>query len=81
MIPGMKSVYTFNLLSLAGFASVLMTYFGVNYYLSGMHSYASGEPVTVPVFVYIAVVILTGLCAAAYMKYRRSGIGNSREQD
>jgi cytochrome c-type biogenesis protein CcsB len=80
LIPGMKSVYTFNLLSLAGFASVLMTYFGVNYYLSGMHSYASGEPVTVPVFVYIAVVILTGLCAAAYMKYRRSGIDNSREQ-
>ena len=29
----------FNLLSVLAFASVLMTYFGVNYLLSGMHSY------------------------------------------
>jgi cytochrome c-type biogenesis protein CcsB len=74
MIPGMKSIYTFNLLSLVGFSSVLMTYFGVNYYLSGMHSYASGDPVPVPVFVYIAVVVLTGLCVAAYLKYRKEAI-------
>lgn len=31
--------YLFNLLSALAFASVLMTYFGVNYLLSGMHSY------------------------------------------
>ncbi|WP_108821974.1 cytochrome c biogenesis protein CcsA [Dysgonomonas sp. Marseille-P4361] len=31
--------YLFNLLSVIAFACVLMTYFGVNYYLSGMHSY------------------------------------------
>jgi cytochrome c-type biogenesis protein CcsB len=29
----------FNLCSVIAFASVLMTYFGVNYFLSGMHSY------------------------------------------
>jgi cytochrome c-type biogenesis protein CcsB len=29
----------FNLLSVLAFACVLMTYFGVNYFLSGMHSY------------------------------------------
>jgi hypothetical protein len=33
MISGMKDIYTFNLLSLFAFASVLMTYFGVNYSL------------------------------------------------
>jgi cytochrome c-type biogenesis protein CcsB len=71
MIPGMKSIYTFNLLSLFGFSSVLMTYFGVNYYLSGMHSYASGDPVPVPSFVYIAIVVLAGLVIAAYIKYKR----------
>jgi cytochrome c-type biogenesis protein CcsB len=73
MIPGMKSIYTFNLLSLLGFSSVLMTYFGVNYYLSGMHSYASGDPVTIPLFVYLAVIVLAGLCVAAYLKYRKLG--------
>lgn len=31
--------FLFNLLSVLAFASVLMTYFGVNYLLSGMHSY------------------------------------------
>ncbi|MBN1108170.1 MAG: c-type cytochrome biogenesis protein CcsB, partial [Bacteroidales bacterium] len=74
LIPGMKDIYTFNLLSLVAFASVLMTYFGVNYYLSGLHSYAGGEPVPVPLFVYLSVVILAGLCVAAYLKYRLSGI-------
>ena len=68
-IPGLKDIYTFNLLSLFAFSSVLMTYFGVNYYLSGLHSYASGDPVPVPSFVYITVIILIGLSMAAYMKY------------
>jgi cytochrome c-type biogenesis protein CcsB len=71
MIPGMKSIYTFNLLSLVGFSSVLMTYFGVNYYLSGMHSYASGDAVPIPVFVYIAVFLLASLALTAYIKYRK----------
>ena len=75
MIPGMKDTYTFNVLSLFAFSSVLMTYFGVNYYLSGLHSYAGGDSVPVPVFVYVAVITLTGLAVAAYFKYRSSGKG------
>jgi cytochrome c-type biogenesis protein CcsB len=71
MIPGMKNIFAFNLLSLFGFSSVLMTYFGVNYYLSGLHSYASGDPVPVPVFVYVAILLLVGLSVAAYLKYRK----------
>ena len=27
---------------------MVMTYFGVNYYLSGLHSYAAGDPIPVP---------------------------------
>jgi cytochrome c-type biogenesis protein CcsB len=68
-IPGMKDVFTFNLLSLFAFSSVLMTYFGVNYYLSGMHSYAAGDPVPVPAFVYVAVILLAALSFVAYIKY------------
>ena len=70
MIPGMKDIFTFNLISLFAFSSVLMTYFGVNYYLSGLHSYASGDPVPVPLFVYIAVILLTALSFLAYLKYK-----------
>jgi cytochrome c-type biogenesis protein CcsB len=71
LIPGMKDIYTFNLLSLFAFSSVIMTYFGVNYYLSGLHSYAAGDPVPVPAFVYITVIILAGLSVMAYLKYRK----------
>lgn len=74
-IPGMKDIFTFNLISLFAFSSVLMTYFGVNYYLSGMHSYASGDPVPVPSFVYIAVIVLAALSFLAYYKYT----GNRKE--
>src|SRR5690606_34843115 len=55
LIPGLKSKFLFNLLSLLSFSSVIMTYFGVNYYLSGLHSYAKGDPVPIPSWVYITV--------------------------
>lgn len=71
MIPGLRDIYSFNLLSLVAFSSVLMTYFGVNYYLSGLHSYAGGDPLPVPVFVYISIAVIAGLLGAAYMKYRK----------
>jgi hypothetical protein len=68
----MKDIFTFNLISLFAFSSVLMTYFGVNYYLSGMHSYASGDPVPVPTFVYVAVIVLVAISLLAYTKYKNS---------
>jgi len=69
-IPGMKDIFTFNLISLFAFSAVLMTYFGVNYYLSGMHSYASGESAPVPSFVFIIVILLTAISLLAYLKYK-----------
>lgn len=71
MIKGLNTVFTYNLLSLFGFSSVLMTYFGVNYYLSGLHSYAGGDSVPVPSFVYITIVILVAISLVAYRSYRR----------
>jgi cytochrome c-type biogenesis protein CcsB len=70
-IPGLKDIFTFNILSLFALSSVLMTYFGVNYYLSGLHSYASGDPVPVPSFVYVAVIVLFAVSFLAYIKYDR----------
>jgi cytochrome c biogenesis factor len=54
-IPGFKGNYAVSAASLLGFGSVLMTYFGVNYYLSGLHSYAQGEPPPVPSGVYVGI--------------------------
>ncbi len=66
LVPGFKGRVLFNILALAGFGSVVMTYFGVNYYLSGLHSYAKGDPMPVPPVVYysmVTVVILSSLAA------------------
>ena len=45
LVPGLKGRWTFNLWSVLAFYSVMMTYFGVNFYLSGLHSYASGDQI------------------------------------
>ncbi len=71
LVPGLRSTFSFNFLSMFGFSSVLMTYFGVNYYLSGLHSYASGDPIPVPDFVYYALAIMAIISAlAAYNDYK-----------
>ena len=70
-IPGLRSTYAFNVASLFGWASVMMTYFGVNYYLSGLHSYAAGDPVPIPPFVYYTVFILMGICLLGYWRNRQ----------
>jgi cytochrome c-type biogenesis protein CcsB len=67
-IPGLKTLYAFNLAAVLGYASVIMTYFGVNYYLSGMHSYAKGDPVPVPEFVYYTLAIIALVAITAYVR-------------
>jgi len=65
-IPSLKSNFIYNAASTWAYSSVLMTYFGVNYYLSGLHSYAAGDPVPIPMWVYYAVAglfVLTVLAA------------------
>jgi TRAP-type C4-dicarboxylate transport system permease small subunit len=52
--------------SLVAFSSILMTYFGVNFYLSGMHSYATGDPVPVPTWVYYVTLSVFITIALAY---------------
>ncbi|MBK6966793.1 MAG: cytochrome c biogenesis protein CcsA [Bacteroidales bacterium] len=50
-IPRMSSTYAFNVASVVGFGSVIMTFVGVNYYLSkGMHSYGAGDTPVFPLW-------------------------------
>ena len=64
-IPALNSIYKFNVAAILAYFSVIMTYFGVNYYLSGMHSYAAGDPVPIPTWVYFAVAFVFILIAVA----------------
>lgn len=70
-MPGVKTDYSFSLYTLVGFASVIMTYFGVNYYLSGLHSYAAGDPVPVPSFVYYTIAVVFSVSLWAYLNERK----------
>jgi cytochrome c-type biogenesis protein CcsB len=71
LVPGLKGRWAFNFASVVAFSSIMMTYFGVNFYLVGLHSYASGDQVITPSFIYYtaAGVLLLGIFS--FVKYKR----------
>lgn len=75
-----KGEWLFNLLSVVAIASVLMTFFGVNYFLSGMHSYGQNDHIA-NLFVWIGVafgaVFLLGLVSWKAAKKEKLDLGRS----
>jgi ABC-type transport system involved in cytochrome c biogenesis permease subunit len=67
-IPKLKSPFAYNVAAVWAYSTVLMTYFGVNYYLSGLHSYAAGDPMPIPDWVYIAIIAVGLLTLLASFK-------------
>lgn len=60
--------YMFCVASVLAFYSILMTYYGVNYYLSGLHSYASGDPLPIHWSLYALVGATFALIIGAKFK-------------
>ncbi len=71
IIPGLKSRYTFNMVTVFAFASILMTYLGVNHLLSGLHSYAQGESASIPNQIWGWLVISIILSILAFYKFNK----------
>ncbi|MBW7674485.1 cytochrome c biogenesis protein [Chryseobacterium chendengshani] len=69
LVPGLRSRWAFHVATMFAFCSMVMTYFGVNYYLSGLHSYAAGDPVPVPAWVYIGLATMLLLSIVSYIKF------------
>jgi cytochrome c-type biogenesis protein CcsB len=67
-VKSLYSDFNFAVVSLLSFTSVLMTYFGVNYYLAGLHSYAKGDPVPIPDFVPVTYTIIFLIIVLAFRK-------------
>ena len=67
-IPKFNTPYVFAVASTLAFSTILMTYFGVNFYLSGMHSYATGDPVPIPTWVYVVTALVFVVIAFASRK-------------
>lgn len=69
LVPGLRGRWTFNFMAVVAYASIMMTYFGVNFYLTGLHSYASGDKVITPTFVYYSIIVVTILGGVSYWRY------------
>ena len=72
LIPHWRGRWAFNFMSIVAFGSILMTYFGVNFYLTGMHSYATGDKIITPTFVYYAVGIVLLLGLVSYLRVKNT---------
>ncbi len=64
-------LFTYNVFSLFALSSLIMTFFGVNYYLSGLHSYAKGDPIPMPTWIYIVTPLLLTLCFISKIKWKK----------
>ncbi|WP_203295611.1 cytochrome c biogenesis protein CcsA [Luteirhabdus pelagi] len=71
LVPGLRSRWTFNVLAVFAYASIMMTYFGVNFYLTGLHSYASGDVPVTPNFVWFIVGFVILLSIVSYFPFKK----------
>jgi cytochrome c-type biogenesis protein CcsB len=71
LVPGLRSRLAFNIASILAFGSIMMTYFGVNFYLAGLHSYAKDDQEISVSYILISLLILTIISVFAYIKHRK----------
>ncbi|OYU94927.1 MAG: hypothetical protein CFE21_14710 [Bacteroidetes bacterium B1(2017)] len=69
LVDKLRGDYLFTVGSVLAFGTVLMTFIGVNYYLSkGMHSYGTGDTPIFPIWAWIAILSVFALVIAAGIK-------------
>ncbi|WP_366183586.1 cytochrome c biogenesis protein CcsA [Flavobacterium ovatum] len=69
-VPSLRGKWIFNLMSMFAFVSILFTYYGVNFHLVGLHSYASGEAKSLD-WIYYMLGGISVIGAITYPKYRK----------
>lgn len=66
-----SDVFAFHVFGLFAFFSVLMTYFGVNYFLGGLHSYAGSIELGATTLIIVSIAILSVVFVAiGYFRYK-----------
>ncbi len=71
LVPGLRGRWSYHVAAMFAFCSMVMTYFGVNYYLSGLHSYAAGDPVPIPLWVYLGLLFMFLISLFSYFKFKK----------
>jgi cytochrome c-type biogenesis protein CcsB len=77
-VPALRGKWIFNLMSIFAFISILFTYFGVNFHLVGLHSYASGEAHSLN-WIWYSLGTITLFGAITYPKARKYYTKNSKK--
>ena len=69
-VPALRGKWFFNLMSMYAFVSILFTYYGVNFHLVGLHSYASGEAHSLS-WIWYCLGVISVIGALTYPRYRK----------
>ena len=69
-VPALRGKWIFNLMSMFAFLSILFTYYGVNFHLVGLHSYATGEAKSLS-WIWETIIAISIIGAISYPKYRK----------
>ena len=56
-------------MAMFAFLSILFTYYGVNFHLTGLHSYASGEAKSLN-WIYYSIAGISFIGIISYLKFR-----------
>lgn len=73
LIKRCNTLWLFNVASVIAFSSVLMTFFGVNYFLSGMHSYGQNDNVNnILIYLYFASIVIIVLAFFSYRSWKKN---------
>ena len=71
-IPGLNGKFTFNLVGLWGYSAIIFTFFGVNFYLVGLHSYAQGEGLAeIPSWIYYTIYSFALFSLISFLRVRK----------
>ncbi|RPD98759.1 cytochrome C biogenesis protein [Aureibaculum marinum] len=71
LVPGLRSRFAFNMISVFAYASILMTFLGVNHLLSGLHSYAVGDAVPIPNEIWGWLIVSAIISVLGYLKFKK----------
>ena len=69
-VPALRGKWMFNLMSMFAFVAILFTYYGVNFHLVGLHSYASGEAHSLS-WIWYSLGTISVIGAITYPKYKK----------
>ena len=69
-VPGLRGKWVFSVMSMFAFISILFTYYGVNFHLVGLHSYATGEAKSLS-WIWETMIAIAVIGAISYPKYRK----------